>query len=298
MTKTAAPKAPSATSLNDALRQICADTGVPLSELRILAEHTTGMSRVQQVTAGHGPINPVHLGSLEVFAKRRQNGEPIAYLIGHKEFYSRPFKVTPSVLIPRPETEELVEHALTFLAQQPETSEPLRVLDIGCGSGVIAITLALENPKLEVLATDISIEALEIAKQNAKTLKAKNVQFLHSDLFEALFTQQPLPTFNLICSNPPYIQADDPHLLEGDLRFEPQLALTDNGDGLHFYRSLVEHSHKLLKPKGAVMVEHGYDQQAPIIALFKNGPYKNIEGLTDLASVPRVVVAEHASSSN
>jgi release factor glutamine methyltransferase len=278
-------------NLNSALRQLASTTSVPLSELRILAEHATGLSRVQQVTEGQAPLRTAHLNALAALATRRQHGEPIAYLVGHKEFYSRPFQVNPNVLIPRPETEELVEQALAFLAPLANAGHPLRALDLGCGSGAIGITLALELPQLQVLATDLSSAALEMAQHNAKTLCAHNIEFIQSDLFEALTQQTPAAQFNLICSNPPYIEANDPHLRQGDLRFEPQLALTDNGDGLRFYRSIAQHSPALLQPNGAVMVEHGHNQQADVMALFNNGVYRNAQGISDLAGLPRVVMA-------
>ncbi|MFN4327921.1 MAG: peptide chain release factor N(5)-glutamine methyltransferase [Limnobacter sp.] len=285
---------PTSLSLNALLRLTAGETGLPISELRILAEAVTGWTRARQVSLGEDPLAADTITAFKHLATRRQQGEPVAYLLGYKEFYSRPFKVSPSVLIPRPETEELVTQALAFLHEPSQRNLVTRVLDIGCGSGAIAITLALENPILEVTATDICPDALAMAQANAQALGARNVRFVQSNLFEALLNQSPPLAFDLICSNPPYIEAGDPHLAQGDLRFEPAKALTDFGDGLHFYRSIAEHSPTLLRPGGAVLVEHGHTQQHDIIALFQAGPYHRIQGLNDLAGTPRMVMAHLA----
>ena len=165
------------------------------------------------------------------------------------------------------------------------------MLDIGCGSGAIAVSLALENPILEVTATDISADALWVAQFNANELGAKNIRFVQSDLFENLLNQTPSLAFDLICSNPPYIEQGDEHLSQGDLRFEPQQALTDGGDGLRFYREIAQHSPSLLRAGGGVLVEHGHLQQEAVKALFSKGPYVHVQGLPDLAGTPRFVFA-------
>lgn len=278
-------------TLNAALRLITEEIGISVSELRILTEHTTGLGRVAQMRDPDTAISMDQVSSLKSLAQRRMQGEPIAYLVGQKEFYSRPFKVDPRVLIPRPETEELVEHALGFLQDKSNENLLTRVLDIGTGSGAIAISIALENPILDVLATDISAEALALAQDNANTLKAKNVRFLQSDLFENLLNQQPPLAFDLVCSNPPYIEAGDSHLSLGDLRFEPQDALTDHGDGLHFYRQIAQHCPAVLRSGGGVLVEHGYNQQAALLELFRQIGYRDVQGLNDLAGTPRFVFA-------
>lgn len=267
------------------------ETGLPPSELRVLMMHITGFDRVGLVTKGNRALPMDQLSAFKALANRRQHGEPIAYLVQQKEFYSRPFFVDPRVLIPRPETEELVEHALGFLQSKSTENLLTRVLDIGCGSGAIAISLALENPILEVTATDISADALWVAQHNANELGAKNVRFIQSDLFANLLNQNPPLAFDLICSNPPYIEQGDTHLSQGDLRFEPQLALTDGGDGLHFYREIARYSPTLLRPGGGVLVEHGYTQQQAVKALFSSPPYIHVQGLPDLAGTPRFVFA-------
>jgi release factor glutamine methyltransferase len=284
------PKLPLPT-LGSVLQQTREETALPLGELRVLMRHVTGFDPVQLVTQSEQVLPMDQLSAFKALAARRQRGEPIAYLVQCREFYSRPFFVDPRVLIPRPETEELVEHALVFLQHIASENLLTRVLDIGCGSGAIAITLALENPILEVTASDISADALWVAQHNANALNARNIRFIQSDLFEQLTAQTPPLAFDLICSNPPYIEQNDPHLSQGDLRFEPTLALTDQGDGLHFYREIAAQSPALLRPKGGVIVEHGYKQQSDVIDLFKQGPYEQVHGLNDLAGTPRFVLA-------
>ena len=278
-------------SVESSLNQAQQETGVPLTELRTLMGFVTGFDRVRLITRKQQELPAENITRFDSLAHRRAQGEPIAYLIETKEFFSRPFFVDSRVLIPRPETEELVEHALALLQLTSSQNLLTRVLDIGCGSGVIGITLALENPILDITATDISADALEVAQRNANALNATNIRFIQSDLFENLLDRKPALAFDLICSNPPYIHMQDEHLSQGDLRFEPQHALTDHGDGLYFYRSIAQHSPKLLRPGASVVVEHGYDQQDAVLALFKAHGFKTVQGLRDLGGHPRIVIA-------
>lgn len=278
-------------TIESALQQIRKETGLAPSELRILMMYITGFDRVGLVTKGNRELPMDQLNAFKSLAAKRKSGEPIAYLVQHKEFYSRSFFVDPRVLIPRPETEELVEHALAFLQNRSTENLLTRVLDMGCGSGAIAISLALENPILEVTASDISADALWVAQFNANELGAKNVRFVQSDLFDGLINQTPALAFDLICSNPPYIELGDVHLSQGDLRFEPAQALTDGGDGLHFYREIALHSPALLRAGGGVLVEHGHKQQEAVKAMFSRPPYIHVQGLPDLAGTPRFVFA-------
>lgn len=280
-----------APTLQTTLQQTREETGLPMGELRILMCHATGLNKVGLVSQSHAELPMDQLSNFKALAARRQAGEPIAYLVEQKEFYSRPFFVDHRVLIPRPETEELVEHALVFLQKRASENLLTRVLDIGTGSGAIAITLALENPILEISATDISADALWVAQHNASALGAKNIRFIQADLFNGLLNQTPPLAFDLICSNPPYIENNDPHLSQGDLRFEPPHALTDQGDGLRFYRAIAQHSPSLLRAGGGVIVEHGHTQQAAVMACFKQAPFKHVQGLPDLAGTPRCVYA-------
>jgi release factor glutamine methyltransferase len=279
-------------TIEQVLQQSRKDTDLPPNELRILMSHITGFDRVKLSINNQYQLNIEQINAFNKIVFQRQQGEPIAYLIQHKEFYSRQFFVDQRVLIPRPETEELVEHALCFLETKATENLLTRVLDIGCGSGAIAISLALENPILELTATDISVDALWVAQFNANQLGAKNIRFIQSDLFKSLLNHIPPLAFDLICSNPPYIEQDDPHLKQGDLRFEPYMALTPGGDGLHFYREIALHSPHLLRKGGAILVEHGYNQQDSVKALFSNNPYVTVQGLNDLGGIPRFVFAK------
>jgi len=219
----------------------------------------------------------------EALARRRLAGEPLAYLVGMREFYGRAFQVGPAVLIPRPETEHLVEAALVH--RTPHSAD---VLDLGCGSGAIAVTLALEAPQWRVSAVDVSEDALALAQRNAQALGAL-VAFYQGSWFD------PLPVdarFDLIVSNPPYIAERDPHLDLGDVRFEPRLALTDEADGLCCLRTIAAGAPGRLRAGGWLMVEHGYDQGAAVRALFEGQGLDRVETLRDLAGNERITLGQ------
>ena len=212
--------------------------------------------------------------------QKRQQGQPIAYLTGEREFWSRSFTVNPDVLIPRPDTELLIEISLNlFYAQQIGN-----ILDLGTGSGILGITLAAERPLAKVIATDISPVALQVAQANAKRLSVSNVQFLQSNWFEAIAET----TFDLIISNPPYIPADDPHLQQGDVRFEPQTALVSADNGLKDIGILVAQARNHLIPGGHLLIEHGYNQQSAVQDIFNAFNYQQVATHHDLSGNPRV----------
>ncbi|MDR3411675.1 MAG: peptide chain release factor N(5)-glutamine methyltransferase, partial [Formivibrio sp.] len=204
-------------------------------------------------------------------------GEPVAYITGRREFYGRDFRVSPAVLIPRPETELLVELALARAPQQA------RMLDLGCGSGCIPVTLKLERPDLALTAVDISADALALAAGNARQLGA-HVRFIESDWLAALDDKM----FDLIVSNPPYIEQHDPHLQQGDLRFEPRGALTDHSDGLSHLRTIVTDARTHLTPGGWLLFEHGWDQGAPCRELLTAAGYGAVQSWRDLAGHERI----------
>jgi release factor glutamine methyltransferase len=214
-------------------------------------------------------------------ARRRAQGEPLAYLLGEKEFYGRPFAVTPDVLVPRPETELLVDLAL----ERMRALERPRVLDLGTGSGCIAVTLALEHPAARLTATDAAAGALAIARRNAERLGAA-VAFHCGDWYGALPVGA---TFDLIVSNPPYVAAGDPHL--EDLRFEPMGALTAGPDGLACLAAIAAGAGGRLAPRGWLLVEHGYDQAAAVGALFARSGL-DAETRADSAGHPRVTLGQ------
>lgn len=211
--------------------------------------------------------------------RQRCQGEPIAYLVGKQAFWTLDLKVTPSVLIPRPETELLVEWALGLIPEDV----PWRIADLGTGSGAIALALASERTACEVHATDISNEALEIARENARVHHRESVQFhLGSWL-------QPLSgSFKLIASNPPYVPRNDPHMLKGDCRFEPEIALSPGVDGLVAIRDIVDSAKNHLDGDGWLLLEHGYDQGAAVRKILQDEGYGEVSTKKDLAGLERV----------
>ncbi|MEQ1638660.1 MAG: peptide chain release factor N(5)-glutamine methyltransferase [Methylococcales bacterium] len=224
---------------------------------------------------------------LEIFnhyLKQRSQGTPLAYITGHREFWSRDFSVNTHVLIPRHDTELIIELSLKRIPR----NTALKIIDLGTGSGIIAITLAAERPKLEVLASDIHAEALAIAKHNAKKHHVSRIQFYESNWFEDL----PETHFDFIISNPPYIATDDPHLREGDLRFEPQTALVAAKQGLHDIEHIIDNARQHLNPQGYLIIEHGYNQKTQVKALFKQFKYQHVETFLDLSGNPRVTCGQ------
>jgi release factor glutamine methyltransferase len=224
--------------------------------------------------------------SFRKLIKQRAQGEPIAYLTGHSEFWSLPLKVSPAVLIPRPETELLVETAL----QKIPLKADWRIADLGTGSGAIALALASERKKCEILATDISGAAIRLARENARQLSLKQVRF-----YQGSWTEPLKGKFHLIVSNPPYIDANDAHLGQGDLRYEPRQALTPGPDGLSAIREISRLAQPLLLDGGWLMFEHGWEQGSATRAILKDVGFANIETLQDLAGHDRVTVGELAS---
>lgn len=218
--------------------------------------------------------------SFHVLLKKRIQGQPIAYITGHKEFWSRDFIINHHVLVPRPETELLVELALNLIPDNQIGT----VLDLGTGSGAIGLTIAAERPAINVIATDISQGALEVAKANARQHKIDNIQFLLSHWFKQLDNQQ----FGLVLSNPPYIDAADPHLNQGDVRFEPENALIAKRNGLQDIIEIAEAARCHLLPGGYLLVEHGYNQKQQVQSIFQQSNYTNIKNYCDLAGQPRI----------
>lgn len=216
----------------------------------------------------------------DALVERRARGEPVAYLTGEREFYGRSFKVTPAVLIPRPETELLVDLALERIPRD----RPSRVIDLGTGSGCIAIALASERLHSRILALDQSLEALAVARRNAIAAQVGNVAFLQSDWFTALRREH----FDVIVSNPPYVARGDRHLAEGDVRFEPRGALDGGPDGLDAIRHIVKHAKEHLAPGGWLFFEHGHDQGGRARLLLHTQGYENIFTAHDLAGIDRV----------
>ena len=222
--------------------------------------------------------------AFEASVKRRVEGEPIAYILGHREFYGLDLKVTPATLIPRPDTEVLVEAALAKIPSDQST----RVLDLGTGTGAIALAIATHRPDASVTAVDVSPDALAIAHENAQRLRIANVRFVLSDWFEALRAGGNPEKYDVIASNPPYIVAGDRHLSQGDLRFEPLSALASGNDGLDDIRCIIADAALHLSTGGFLLLEHGYDQAAAAAALLSGAGYAEIHHHLDLGGINRV----------
>jgi len=248
-------------------------------EARVLAAFAWNVSPAWLIAHDTDPLSDAHVAAFETLLMRRLEGVPIAYLVGAREFYGRPFLVSADVLIPRPDTELLVERALARIP----SDQAVDVLDLGTGSGCIAITLALERPLARVTAADRSAAALAIARRNADILNAR-VEFLSSDWFAALAGRR----FDLIVSNPPYVAAADPHLARGDVRFEPLTALAAGHDGLDDLRRLIRAACAHLKPGGSLLLEHGYDQADAVVELLRQHGFEQTCTLRDLAGLDRV----------
>jgi release factor glutamine methyltransferase len=216
--------------------------------------------------------------------KQRQQGTPIAYITGNKEFWSRDFHVSPDVLIPRPDTELIIELSLKLILD----NKPIKIIDLGTGSGIIAITLAAERLQADISATDLCLAALSIAKLNARKHDINNIKFYQSNWFANV----PPIKFNLIITNPPYIAEDDVHLTQGDIRFEPRSALCSGKQGLNDIIIIADTARNFLEPGGHLLIEHGYDQQHSVQSILKGYHYDFVQTATDLSGQPRVTYGQ------
>lgn len=270
------------------IRAAQAQSGLVPIDARVLLAHALGVDHAWLVAHAQDPLSPAQADTFFALAKRRRDGEPVAYLTGTREFWGLSLTVTPAVLIPRPETEALVETALARLA----ADRPARVLDIGTGCGAIALALARERPQARLMATDLSSTALDVARANAARLGIGNVEFKLSDVYSEISAptnDSSVGRFDLIASNPPYVALGDPHLAEGDLRFEPAAALASGRDGLDVLRRVIAGAPSRLVDRGALVVEHGHTQSEVVRALFATAGFTDIVAVRDLAGIPRVV---------
>ncbi|HPA01459.1 MAG TPA: peptide chain release factor N(5)-glutamine methyltransferase [Chiayiivirga sp.] len=255
-------------------------------EAEWLAEQALGVGRAWLFAHADDAVKPEVCARYLALLARRAAGEPLAYLLGRAGFWTLDLEVTPATLIPRPETELLVEAAL---ARLPEANA-LCIADLGTGSGAIALALASERPQARVLATDASAAALEVARRNAARNDIVNVAFRQGDWLEPLAGER----FDLIASNPPYIAQGDPHLGRGDLRFEPATALASGADGLDALRTLARDAPTHLVPGGWLLLEHGWDQGAAVRGLLRDAGFQRIETLRDLEDRERVTLGSRA----
>jgi len=255
------------------------ECGLPRLEAELLLCSILDCERVWLVAHAEEAIDSSNACSAQALFARRRAGEPVSHITGWREFYGLALRVTRDVLIPRPETELLVELALERLPP----GAPARVLELGTGSGAIAVALASERQGLAIVATDVSEAALALARRNACDHGAE-IDFVLSDWFDALRPGQ----FDLVVSNPPYVAAEDAHLERGDLRFEPRLALVGGEDGLDCIREIAARAQNRLRRGGSLLMEHGYDQGDRCVELLRAQGYAEVADFHDLAGWPRV----------
>ncbi|MGH8781844.1 peptide chain release factor N(5)-glutamine methyltransferase [Paraburkholderia sp.] len=261
---------------------------LPALEARVLLGHALGWRRTELITRADEALDATAVLRYRALEARRVAGEPVAQLVGTREFFGLDFDVTPDVLIPRPETELLVETALAAL----DGRRMPRVLDLGTGSGAIAVAIAASRPDAQVCATDRSTQALAVATRNGARLVDPRrpggpLRFVQGDWYSAFDSAAEAP-FDVIVSNPPYIADGDPHLTQGDLRFEPRGALTDEADGLSAIRAIVAGAPSRLVAGGALWIEHGYDQAAAVRALLAAAGLRDVRSACDLAGIERI----------
>jgi release factor glutamine methyltransferase len=265
------------------VRSVLADAAARLGErvdAELLLLHVLQQSRSWLFTHADDELDRNVQTAYAALVERRAAGEPVAYLTGRRGFWSLELEVGPATLIPRPETELLVELAL----QRLPSAAACRVADLGTGSGAIALAIAHERPRAQVVATDASAAALAVAQRNAQRHAIGNVVFVHGDWLDPLVSQH----FDLIVSNPPYIESADPHLTQGDLRYEPASALASGGDGLDDIRRIVRDALTHLHPDGWLLLEHGWNQAAAVRALLAEAGYAEVFTAQDLELRDRI----------
>jgi len=284
------------------------EEGRSIEDARLILAHAVGRDPAWLYAWPERELEPAQLTRYRELLRRRAAGEPLAYLTGEKEFWSLPLRVTPATLVPRPETELLVESALRLFPapeqsgrrQEPtpppepeDRSGKLKALDLGTGSGAIALALAAERPAWKIAATDVSAEALAVAKENAQRLRLENLRFFQGDWYEAL---PPGERFQLILCNPPYVAAEDPNLRGDGVAHEPPSALAAGRDGLEELRLVIAGAPARLEAGGWLLVEHGMDQGKAVRRLFRQAGFRSVETRRDLAGRDRATLGCYAPS--
>ncbi|CNJ33538.1 peptide chain release factor N(5)-glutamine methyltransferase [Yersinia aldovae] len=254
----------------------------PKRDAEILLSFVTGRARTYLLAFGETELTAEQLPLLDQLAQRREQGEPIAYLVGEREFWSLPLSVSSATLIPRPDTECLVEQALAHLP-----STPCRILDLGTGTGAIALALACERPDCAVIGVDINTDAVALARHNAEKLAINNVDFLQSSWFDSVNGR-----FTLIASNPPYIDANDPHLNEGDVRYEPHSALVAKAEGIADLAEIIRQAPAYLEPNGWLMLEHGWQQANAVQKRLQETGFSAVKTYKDYGNNDRVTLGQ------
>ena len=258
-------------------------------DANLLVQAVTKRSRSEIFAFGETELNEAEQNQLNQMLERRTKGEPMAYILGEKEFWSLPLKVSSDTLIPRPDTERLVEVALDWANKRLENQESLQILDLGTGTGAIALALSSElKQKAQVLGVDFKPEVVVLAESNRETLQIENTRFQQSDWFSTLGNLQ----FDLIVSNPPYIDTEDENLQIGDVRFEPLTALVADNHGLSDLQKIIENAPLYLKPNGALFLEHGWQQARDVQHIFRQNHWQAVETFQDYANLDSITKAE------
>ena len=265
--------------INHASQQLADISDTAKLDAEVLLCHVLDKDRSYLISWPEKEISDSQLKQFQQLLEQRQQGHPVAHIIQQKEFWSLNFHVTNDTLIPRPDTELIVEQILNNYTEHPARS----LLDLGTGSGAIAIAIASERPQWHIVATDQSINALQLAEKNARHHKITNIEFKAGNWFAAVSDQH----FDIIVSNPPYIAESDPHLTQGDVRFEPSSALVSGSDGLRDIRLITQHAQHYLNANGMLIIEHGYDQKKALFDIFQQAGFKSIQQYLDLAGQPR-----------
>ena len=268
--------------LNTAMQRLQNHVDDSYTDSQALLAHYMQKNRAWLIAHADDAMQQAAMDEFMQLVEQRRQGKPVAYITGSREFWSLPFKVTDATLIPRPETEHLVEQALALLPDKPA-----RVLDYGAGSGILAVVLAKERPDWELHAVECLSETLAVARQNAEYHQVR-VKFYQACDLEPLASLR----FDMIVSNPPYIRDSDQHLRQGDVRFEPRAALASGTDGLDCIRYLIANTGDYLRPGGYLLLEHGYDQAASVRALMAQHGFTNMITTRDLAGHERVTCAQ------